>query len=72
MKQADAKPLVISEWREWRRKKLPSDKKPTGTDGLVFFGHLRKNRPDLLDFRYSGDKWQIVHSWLLSAGLVTD
>ena len=35
---------------------------------MVFFTHLRRNRHDLLlDFKYQGDKWQIVHAWLLRA-----
>jgi hypothetical protein len=72
MKKEDAKRLIISEWRDWKKTRPPSDNKPTGTDALIFFGNLQSNHPELLDFRYSGDKWQIVHSWLLSSGLVTD
>ena len=37
---------------------------PNGTDGLIFFGYLQRERSDLLAFRYSGDKRQIVKTWL--------
>jgi hypothetical protein len=40
--------------------------------GYVFFGHLEKERPDLLDFRAAGSKWQIVHLWLRHGGRLKD
>jgi hypothetical protein len=34
-------------------------------NGMMFFIHLEKDRPDLLNFRAGyQDKWQIVHGWL--------
>ncbi len=47
---------AYSEWHGW----------------LMFFADLQRNDGDLLNFRDRGDKWQTVHSWLLSAGLVAD
>jgi hypothetical protein len=40
--------------------------------GFVFFGYLQKERPDLLDFRAVGSKWQIVHGWLRDGGRLKD
>jgi hypothetical protein len=39
---------------------------------MNFFLYLEKERPDLLNFRASGDKWQIVHAWLLRERRVKD
>jgi hypothetical protein len=70
MKQEEARPAILAEWRRW----WPTTGKsvPGGLDGLSFFSHLQKDRPDLLSFRGSGDKWQIVHGWLMRANLVPD
>jgi hypothetical protein len=38
----------------------------------VFFGYLEKEKPELLDFRASGSKWQIVHLWLRQGGRLKD
>jgi hypothetical protein len=40
--------------------------------GYVFFGYLEKEKPDLLDFRAAGSKWQIVHLWLRHGGRLKD
>ena len=38
-------------------------------DGLVVVpDNLQKEKPDLLDFRGVGSKWQIVHGWLRHGG----
>ena len=60
-----ARRAIIEEWDAWALKN-PDDAKRL--DGMVFFTHLQRNRPDLLlDFKYQGDKWQMVHAWLQSA-----
>jgi hypothetical protein len=42
-------------------------------DGRVrFLRTLRERRPDLLDFRAAGSKWQIVHLWLRHGGRLKD
>ena len=62
-----AKRAVIKEWDDWA---LKHSEDVVG-DGMLFFSHLQRERPDLLlDFKYPGDKWQIVYSWLLRAGRV--
>lgn len=38
--------------------------------GLIFFGWIQKNRPDVLDIRCSGDRWQHVSAWLRNSDLV--
>ena len=71
MKKEDARGLIISEWRRWKQAQIPS-KNATGTDGLLFFTYLQREKPALLDFRSSGDPWQTVHGWLLRSGFVSD
>ncbi len=61
MKKEEARRAVLSEYDRWA-KKHPNDAKMMG--GFLFFRYLQKEKPDLLDFRPVGDKWQIVHGWL--------
>ncbi len=72
MKREDARDLVGREWIRWRNEHIPLDQRPTGMDAKVFYSHLQRRHPDLLDFPYYGDKWAIVHDWLLSPGAVSD
>ena len=72
MKRSEAKSLVMSEWRAWKRDDVPVDSRPSAKDAVVFFQFLQRERPDSLRFRYGGDRWQIVHSWLLRAREVSD
>jgi hypothetical protein len=65
-----AKPLVLQEWDDWARKNLPPSQRASGTDGLIFFGYLQKQRPHLLKFETSGDGWTTVHGWLLLEGKI--
>jgi hypothetical protein len=64
-----AKGPVIQEWDAWS--KLHPDE-AMQMNGMMFFIHLEKNRPDLLRFKASGDKWQVVHGWLLRERRVPD
>lgn len=65
----DAERAIIREWDVW----APKNAKGAGySDGMIFFTHLQRARPDLLEFRFSGDKWQRVHGWLLSNRRVTE
>ena len=61
MKKEDARLAVLSEYDRWA-KDHPNDATKMG--GFVFFSYLQKERPNLLDFRGVGSKWQIVHGWL--------
>lgn len=66
MKQEQAKERIIAEFHSW----ASQQKNPAERNGFVFFNHLEMNRPDLLNFKCSGDKWQRVHGWLLNARFV--
>lgn len=68
MKKEEARQRVLTEWDRWPDR--PGN--PTGNDAMIFFGFLQRERPNLLMFRSAGDKWQTVHSWLLSGGRVSD
>lgn len=72
MLQADARRAIVAEFRNWARENVPGGT-PNGRDGLRFYAHLQAHRGELLNFRYpGGDRWQIVHSWLLSERLLSD
>lgn len=62
MRQDEAKPLIIDEWRQWRKDKPNRG----GTEMLIFYGWLKEERPHLMDFRCSGDPYQRVKGWLQS------
>lgn len=70
MTKEDARRATLSEWHVWSAGKNLA--KPTGTDAMEFFNFLQRERDHLLAFRTPGDKWQIVHGWLLRAGVVSD
>ena len=72
MRQVEADFLILHEWEGWRADNLTQDERASGTHGLAFFYFLQSEKPHLLDFKYRGDKWQIVHAWLLRKGLVCD
>lgn len=57
----EAKSQVIQEWRAWSKQRGSF----TSTDMFLFFGWVQQNKPHLLMFRSDGDKWQVVHGWLL-------
>ena len=61
MKKEGARLAIVSEYDRWA-KKHPDEAIMMG--GFLFFRYLQNERPDLLDFRGVGDKWQIVHGWL--------
>jgi hypothetical protein len=68
VRNADAKRAVIREWDRWVKDHpdAPGDR----MGGLGFFTYLQKEKSELLDFRAAGDKWQVVHGWLLREGRV--
>ena len=62
---------TLREWGRWRKTNgIPADAR--GNDALRFYSHLQSSRPELLQFRSSRSKWQVVHDWLLSTGQVHD
>jgi hypothetical protein len=56
---------VLHEFDAWAKENPEGAK--GGKSGMVFFAHLQQKRPELLDVRFPGDKWQQVKAWL-SAG----
>ncbi|WP_156773355.1 hypothetical protein [Chlorobaculum parvum] len=58
MKRAEVEPQIVQEWL-----KRP-DNERTENDVLKFYGYLCSNRPELLSFRASGDKYQTLMSIL--------
>lgn len=67
MTQDQARRLILQEMRE-RLTSIPY----RGADaGIGKFEALRREKPELFTFRCSSDQWQVVHGWMLKAGLVT-
>ena len=59
MKIAEAEFLIVAELR-----KLFAVK-PMGPDGgMIEYNQLSRLRPDLFQFKCSGDKWQVVKGWM--------
>lgn len=71
MKREDAKQLILSQWPKWRETNIADTERPSGTDGLIFYQELRRERPDLFHFP-GGNKWKAVHAWLKDAKYVYD
>jgi hypothetical protein len=72
MQESDAEAAVLLEWTDWAPKTLPNVPRPTRLDAQMFFVHLQTEKPHLLSFDAAGDKWLVVHDWLLSRGFVAD
>jgi hypothetical protein len=71
MKQEQAKRLLIQEWDRWIKKQRTSAGEATGRESLKFFFELEDARSPLLDFRSKGgDKWLVIHAWLVAANRV--
>ena len=64
-----ARRAIIREWGNWARNN-PEDSK--GAAAVLFFNYLQDDKPELLDFYSTGDKWQTVHGWLRREGRVKD
>jgi hypothetical protein len=73
MKQRDLRTHIIREWDTWLQSHAIQPGTATGRDSLKFYFELQDKRSTLLNFQSRGrDKWQIVHSWLLSEHRVND
>jgi hypothetical protein len=67
MKIRDLKPLLVGAWDKWLTTQAIDPGEATGRDTLKFYLELLDARSPLLKFSSKGrDKWQIVHSWLVS------
>lgn len=59
MKIAEAEIKIVAELRKMFAVS------PMGADGgMVEYQTLLKQYPDLFQFRYSGDKWQVIKGWM--------
>jgi hypothetical protein len=63
MKIADAKREIYIIWGQWDHDGDGFDKS-SKLFGQYFCTWLEKNRPDLLSFKCSGDKYQRVTGWI--------
>jgi hypothetical protein len=68
--QDNAKRAILKEWHSWASAESVCN--ANGVDGMRFFSFLRRERDQLLRFKASGDKWQVIHGWLSRAKLVSD
>jgi hypothetical protein len=69
--QEDAKRAILADFSIWSAENL-GGRPATDAEGLKFFGHLKLDRQQLLQFRHPNlDKWEVVRSWLTGAGLVS-
>jgi hypothetical protein len=59
LRQDQAKPAILAEWREWAADRNMVN--PHGFEALMFFEFLRQERSHLLSFKAAGDNWQTVH-----------
>lgn len=54
----EIKKEIITLWFKHPMHKL------TTFDILKFYAYLQKERSDLLDFEYDGDKYQVIRAWI--------
>ncbi len=57
-KRADLEPLIIKEWLTY------SGEDKSMQRVQVFYAYLQREKPHLLSFRCTGDKWQVFKSIL--------
>lgn len=72
MREADSERAVLIEWSNWAPRNCPNRPQLERADALMFFAYLQTEKPQLLSFQSSRDKWTVVHGWLLSRGLVAN
>jgi hypothetical protein len=52
--------LIIDEWDEWAKGKVPNGELGTHKQGFEFYDYLGREKPRLLE----GNRWQQVKVWL--------
>jgi hypothetical protein len=72
MRESDAETAILLEWRTWAPRNFPSRPELTKADAQMFFAYLQTEKPQLLAFETTRDKWQVVHGWLLGRAFVVD
>jgi hypothetical protein len=63
-KEPAEKVLIIDQWDEWAKRKVPNGEKGTDKQGLEFYDYLGREKPLLLEFKYAGNRWHQVKVWL--------
>jgi hypothetical protein len=64
---------IGGEWDKWSKDHGIASNNATGHDAFTFFGYVLQQRNHLLDFRaIGGDKWQVVHDYLLRTKRIFD
>jgi hypothetical protein len=56
---------IGQEWDKWSKDHGVATNEASGHDAFAFFSYLRQQRADRLNFRPAGDKWPVVHAYLL-------
>jgi hypothetical protein len=59
IRESHAKEEIQRAWLMWDGDKQRNEAM------FCFYGWIYKYRPYFLTFRFKGDRWQIVHSWLI-------
>jgi hypothetical protein len=59
MKQEDAKKAILNEWL-----KLPETERRTEKQVVSFTIKIMKDRPDIINFKCSGDHYQVIKCFL--------
>jgi hypothetical protein len=73
MRQGIRKSLLLQEWDRWLQTQPIDPPAATARDTLKFYCELQDRQSPLLDFRPTrGDKWRVIHAWLLNEGRVSD
>jgi len=58
--EKDAKRVILNEWSKWNAKTGANQ-----ADMRAFYEWLKSERPTLLNFRATGDRWERVKIWLI-------
>lgn len=71
MRKDIRKSLILLEWDRWLQTQTLDP--PTTRDTLRFFYELQDRRSPLLDFRPGrGDRWKVIHTWLVNERRVSE
>jgi hypothetical protein len=54
-KQPPEMSQIMEEWDKWAKDKIPEGEKGTGKQGLEFYGYLKTEKQQLLEFKFAGD-----------------
>ncbi len=66
-RQDQAKEETLRLWPEWAQENNVPVEGAEGEHGIRFYNFLGEHHPDCLRFQYNGDRWQVVHGWLMNS-----